>query len=76
MVALDISHARRRPPAASAPETAEPRQPAPLKPRSRRLDTLVVPQSVKGRFRRLKWLALIFCLAVYGLLPFLRWNEA
>nr|WP_066721735.1 cytochrome c oxidase accessory protein CcoG [Bradyrhizobium sp. CCH1-B1] len=75
MVALDISHARRRPPTASAPETAERRQPAPLKPQSRRLDTLVVPQSVKGRFRRLKWLALIFCLAVYGLLPFLRWNR-
>lgn len=76
MVALDISHARRRRPSDPAPETgAGRRQPTPLRPQSRRLDSLVVPQSVRGRFRRLKWLALALCLAVYGLLPFLRWDR-
>ncbi|MGF9760343.1 cytochrome c oxidase accessory protein CcoG [Microvirga sp. 0TCS3.31] len=33
----------------------------------------VVPQSVSGRYRRLKWIALIVCLAVYYVLPFIRW---
>jgi cytochrome c oxidase accessory protein FixG len=36
----------------------------------------VVPQSVKGRYRRLKWTALIVCLAVYYVLPFIRWTRA
>jgi len=35
----------------------------------------VVPQSVSGRYRRLKWMALIVCLAVYYILPFLRWTR-
>lgn len=35
----------------------------------------VVPQSVSGRYRRLKWIALILCLAVYYVLPFLRWTR-
>lgn len=33
----------------------------------------VVPQSVSGRYRRLKWAALIVCLAIYSVLPFIRW---
>lgn len=33
----------------------------------------VVPQSVSGRYRRLKWYALIACLTVYYVLPFIRW---
>lgn len=76
MVALDISHARRhQPPAPPPAETVERRPPSSRGPQARRLDSLVVPQSVRGRFRRLKWLALAFCLAVYGLLPFLRWDR-
>ena len=35
----------------------------------------VVPQSVSGRYRRLKWIALIVCLAVYYVLPFIRWTR-
>lgn len=35
----------------------------------------VVPQSVSGRYRRLKWMALIACLAVYYILPFIRWTR-
>lgn len=35
----------------------------------------VVPQSVSGRYRRLKWMALILCLSVYYILPFLRWTR-
>lgn len=35
----------------------------------------VYPQSVKGTFRRIKWALLVFCLGVYYLLPFVRWNR-
>jgi cytochrome c oxidase accessory protein FixG len=35
----------------------------------------VYPQAVRGKFRRIKWAILIFALAVYYLLPFLRWNR-
>lgn len=35
----------------------------------------IVPQSVSGRYRRLKWAALIACLAVYYILPFIRWTR-
>ena len=33
----------------------------------------VYPQSVKGTFRRLKWILLWVCLGIYYVLPFLRW---
>ena len=35
----------------------------------------VFPQSVDGTFRRIKWGLLIFCLGVYYLLPFARWDR-
>ena len=35
----------------------------------------VFPQSVHGTFRRIKWALLLFCLSVYYLLPFVRWNR-
>ncbi|SHN08657.1 cytochrome c oxidase accessory protein CcoG [Roseibium suaedae] len=35
----------------------------------------VVPQSVRGFYRRLKWGLLVMCLCVYYVLPFLRWNR-
>jgi cytochrome c oxidase accessory protein FixG len=35
----------------------------------------VYPQAVHGKFRRIKWAILIFALAVYYLLPFVRWNR-
>jgi cytochrome c oxidase accessory protein FixG len=35
----------------------------------------VYPQSVSGRFRRIKWGLMAFCLGVYYLLPFVRWNR-
>lgn len=35
----------------------------------------VYPQSVSGRFRRIKWGLLLFCLGVYYLLPFVRWDR-
>ena len=35
----------------------------------------VVPQAVHGTFRRIKWGLLAFCLAVYYLLPFARWDR-
>lgn len=36
---------------------------------------MVVPQSVKGRIRRLKWLILVLTLGVYYIAPFLRWDR-
>ncbi|TPQ40820.1 cytochrome c oxidase accessory protein CcoG [Bradyrhizobium guangdongense] len=35
----------------------------------------VYPQSVHGRFRRIKWTILCITLGVYYLLPFVRWNR-
>ncbi|HTY70667.1 MAG TPA: cytochrome c oxidase accessory protein CcoG [Alphaproteobacteria bacterium] len=35
----------------------------------------VYPKSVDGTFRRLKWAVLAFCLAVYYLVPWLRWDR-
>src|SRR5579872_4380351 len=35
----------------------------------------VYPQSVSGTFRRIKWGLMAFCLGVYYLLPFVRWNR-
>lgn len=35
----------------------------------------VYPQSVSGRFRRIKWGLMAFCLGVYYLLPFIRWDR-
>lgn len=35
----------------------------------------VVPQSVRGFYRRLKWGLLVMCLSVYYVLPFLRWDR-
>lgn len=35
----------------------------------------VYPKTVSGRFRTLKWAAMIVCLAIYYLSPFLRWTR-
>jgi cytochrome c oxidase accessory protein FixG len=35
----------------------------------------VYPQSVQGPFRRAKWIILVVCLAIYYLLPFVRWDR-
>ena len=35
----------------------------------------VYPQRVSGTFRRTKWGLMAFCLGVYYLLPFVRWNR-
>jgi cytochrome c oxidase accessory protein FixG len=35
----------------------------------------VYPQSVSGTFRRIKWTLMAFCLGVYYLLPFVRWDR-
>ncbi len=61
MVALDISHKRKRP-------TLQRTAPAALQ-------AAVVPQSVSGRYRRLKWTVLLVCLGLYYVLPFLRWDR-
>lgn len=43
------------------------------KPKRGTLTERVVPQAVSGRYRRLKWIALLCCLAIYYILPFIRW---
>jgi len=35
----------------------------------------VIPQSVKGRIRRIKWALLLLTLGIYYVAPFLRWNR-
>ena len=35
----------------------------------------VYPQAVRGRFRRVKWAVLTGCLALYYLVPWLRWDR-
>lgn len=45
------------------------------KPKRGVITERVVPQSVSGRFRRLKWFALLTCLAIYYVLPFVRWER-
>ena len=35
----------------------------------------VYPQATHGTYRKIKWGLLIFCLAVYYLLPFVRWDR-
>ncbi len=35
----------------------------------------IYPQSVKGRFRTIKWVVLVVTLGIYYLLPFVRWNR-
>jgi cytochrome c oxidase accessory protein FixG len=35
----------------------------------------VYPQAVQGTFRNIKWGLMAFCLGVYYLMPFLRWNR-
>lgn len=35
----------------------------------------VYPQRVSGTFRRIKWGLMAFCLGVYYLMPFVRWNR-
>ncbi|HEX5845881.1 MAG TPA: 4Fe-4S binding protein, partial [Rhodoplanes sp.] len=35
----------------------------------------VYPQSVSGTFRNIKWGLMAFCLGVYYLLPFVRWDR-
>ena len=35
----------------------------------------VYPRRVKGTIRRIKWAVLAFCLSVYYLVPWLRWDR-
>jgi cytochrome c oxidase accessory protein FixG len=35
----------------------------------------VFPRQIDGRFRRLKWAVMAFCLAVYYITPWLRWHR-
>jgi cytochrome c oxidase accessory protein FixG len=35
----------------------------------------IYPQSVAGKFRNIKWALMAFCLGVYYLLPFVRWDR-
>jgi cytochrome c oxidase accessory protein FixG len=52
---------------------AAPASPAPASLYANRVK--VYPARVNGRFRRLKWAFLVFALAVYYVLPWLRWHR-
>lgn len=58
-ITIEVDHARARAKKAAAAGTA----------------TKVVPQSVKGPIRRIKWAVLMVTLGVYYLAPFLRWDR-
>jgi hypothetical protein len=45
-------------------------------PKRLHVETVAVhPRAVDGRFRRLKWAVMTFCLAVYYITPWLRWHR-
>ncbi len=35
----------------------------------------IYPKRVSGRYRNLKWVAMVVCLAIYYLVPFIRWDR-
>jgi cytochrome c oxidase accessory protein FixG len=35
----------------------------------------IYPKKVSGRYRNLKWIAMTICLAIYYLVPFIRWDR-
>jgi cytochrome c oxidase accessory protein FixG len=39
------------------------------------LSAPVVPQSVRGPIRRMKWILVVACLGLYYMLPFIRWDR-
>jgi cytochrome c oxidase accessory protein FixG len=55
---------------------AKPRLPRPAEDQSLYADRVrVYPKSVRGPVRRFKWAILLACLAIYYLLPWLRWHR-
>src|SRR5579883_1595250 len=64
-----------RDPAAAVARARE--KPAPAStPGPRYADRIkVYPQRIDGRFRRIKWAILAFCLTVYYVAPWLRWDR-
>jgi len=58
-----------------APAAVRPAPPPPPPPSLYAARVGVYPKAVKGPARTAKWGVLIFCLAVYYLLPWLRWNR-
>ncbi len=63
-------------PGAAATRPMPPARPVPTyRPRGSKPAERVVPQSVAGRWRSIKWRLLLACLAVYYALPFLRWDR-
>ncbi|MBA4207624.1 cytochrome c oxidase accessory protein CcoG [Pannonibacter phragmitetus] len=65
------------PPLTGKPVTGKPIPARPPRPQGLPAanGTRVIPQAVKGKFRTLKWRLLVLCLAVYYVLPFLRWGR-
>jgi cytochrome c oxidase accessory protein FixG len=78
MTVIEIDHSRTRAKRnLGQPEPVRPPQtnrPAPKKPRLK-ATAHVVPQSVTGRMRRIKWAILALTLSIYYVTPFLRWDR-
>lgn len=71
-VSIEIDHAKTRAMAGRAPVAQTPQK---LIRRSVVAGAPVVPQSVSGRIRRLKWAILLVTLSIYYVTPFLRWSR-
>ncbi|OZA92051.1 MAG: (Fe-S)-binding protein, partial [Azorhizobium sp. 39-67-5] len=65
-----MSSTASRPPSPAAPDTGAAAD-EPLYEARRQ----IYPQSVQGRFRKIKWILLAITLAIYYLLPFVRWDR-
>lgn len=67
MTVIEIDHSRTRArQGSSRPSLHKPGAKAPSR---------VVPQSVSGRMRRIKWVLLVLTLSIYYIAPFLRWDR-
>jgi cytochrome c oxidase accessory protein FixG len=77
MTVIEIDHSRTR--ARPDPSRPDPGRPGPNRPNLNRTSAKrparVVPQSVSGRMRRIKWAILALTLSIYYITPFLRWER-
>ena len=81
MSVIEINHSRAR--TKEDVKETPPKETGPNKPSPNKLGkgagvkamSGVVPQSVSGRFRQIKWAILILTLLIYYVTPFLRWDR-
>ena len=72
MTVIEIDHSRTR--AERGQSKPGPGKPGLNKTRAKAISR-VVPQSVSGRMRQIKWAILVLTLSIYYITPFLRWDR-